>query len=131
MRLRTPILLALLALAVATPTARAQQEPELPPVTDPLRPFKDIEVGRYYLKRGNVVAAIDRFLDATKLRPNYAVAWQCLGEAYEKKGEKEEAVKAYDKYLEILPRGPESDKIRKRRDKLKQEFEQSKKKPAK
>ena len=131
MRLRTALYLAILGLAAAAPAARAQQEEELPPVTDPLRPFKDIEVGRYYMKKGNVDAAIDRFLDATKLRPAYAVGWQCLAEAYEKKGEKEEAIKAYDEYLKILPRGPESDKIRKRRDTIQKELVREKKKSGK
>src|SRR5215471_16105227 len=35
------------------------------PTWDPLRAEKDIEVGQYYMRKGDVDAAIDRFQDAT------------------------------------------------------------------
>src|SRR4029077_15247582 len=35
------------------------------PTWDPLRAEKDLEVGQYYMKKGDIDAAIDRFQDAT------------------------------------------------------------------
>src|SRR4029077_4125352 len=56
------------------------------PTWDPLRAEKDLEVGQYYMKRGDVDAAIDRFQDATTAKPGYAIPFRFLGEAQEKKG---------------------------------------------
>jgi len=36
---------------------------------DPLRAEKDLEVGQYYMKKGDLDAAIDRFQDATAAKP--------------------------------------------------------------
>src|ERR1700694_4206141 len=36
------------------------------PVYDPLRADKSVEIGTFYLKRGNYDAAIERFQDATR-----------------------------------------------------------------
>lgn len=84
------------------------------PVFDPLRAEKSIEVGLFYMKKHNYDAAIERFQDAAKSKPNFARPYLLLGEAYEKKGAKAEAVGAYENYLKILPQAPEGDKIRKR-----------------
>jgi hypothetical protein len=42
------------------------------PQWDPLRAEKDLEVGKYYMKKGDVDAAIDRFEDATTAKPTSA-----------------------------------------------------------
>src|ERR1700747_1268182 len=39
------------------------------PAWDPLRAEKDLEVGQYYMRKGDVDAAIDRFQDATTAKP--------------------------------------------------------------
>jgi len=39
------------------------------PTWDPLRAEKDLEVGQYYMRKGDVDAAIDRFEDATLAKP--------------------------------------------------------------
>ena len=88
------------------------------PVFDPLRAEKDIEVGRYYMRKGNLEAAIDRFRDATQARPGYALPFLLLGEAQERKGRKRDAVKSYTRYLDILPHAEDADKVRKRIEKL-------------
>ena len=84
------------------------------PKYDPLRAEKDIEVGNYYMKKGNIDAAIDRFLDAIEAHPNYALPFKLLGEAQEKKGLKREAIKSYIRYLDIYPHAEDKDKIIKR-----------------
>lgn len=85
---------------------------------DPYPAQKDLEVGMFYLHKGNVDAAIDRFKDAIQLRPNFAKPRLLLAEAYEKKGDKAEALKYYKEYLEVFPSAPDSKSIRKKIERL-------------
>jgi tetratricopeptide (TPR) repeat protein len=103
----------------APPSAKSQD-----PAYDPYRAAKDIEIGNFYLRKGDVDAAIDRFLDALQHKPDFAEPCRLLGEAYEKKDEKTEALKYYKEYLRIRPRAPDAGKIRKRISKLSEEVEQ-------
>src|ERR1700687_3192182 len=43
------------------------------PKWDPMRADKDIEVGKFYLRKGDLDAAIDRFQDAIEAKPGYAI----------------------------------------------------------
>ena len=97
------------------------------PTWDPLRAEKDLEVGQYYMHKGDVDAAIDRFQDATTAKPGYAVPFRFLGEAQEKKGLKKEAIKSYSRYLDLYPHAEDADKVRKKIDKLRAEVERKKK----
>lgn len=99
------------------------------PQWDPQRAEKDIQVGKYYMKKGDIDAAIDRFEDATVAKPGYAIPFLCLGEAYEKKGKKKPAVKAYQRYLDLYPHAEDGEKIRKKIEKLHQEIDKEKKLP--
>ncbi len=123
---RTILTLALLLghLGAARAQAPAQQPPEAP-AYDPYHAEKSIEVGRYYLKKGNYDAAIERFEEALRYKPNFAQAYHLLGGAYEKKGDKAEAVKAYQKYLEIVPSAEDAGKVRKRVDKLSRDLKRA------
>jgi len=96
------------------------------PKWDPLRAEKDLDVGRYYMRKGDVDAAIDRFLDAADAKPGYAIPFLLLGEAYEKKGQKKPAVKAYQRYLDLYPHAEDGDKIRKKIEKLHHEIDKEK-----
>jgi len=102
------------------------QEPKDQPKWDPLRAEKDIEVGKYYLNKGDTDAAIDRFMDAADAKPGYAIPYRYLGEAYEKKGQKKPAVKAYQRYLDLYPKAEDGDKIRKKIEKLHKEIDKEK-----
>ena len=87
----------------APPPAEPPPPPEPPkPVFDPLRANKSLEVGSFYMKRGNYDAAIDRFTDATQFEPGLARSYSLLGEAYEHKGDVDNALAAYRKYLQLL-----------------------------
>jgi len=97
------------------------------PSWDPLRAEKDIEVGQYYMRKGDVDAAIDRFQDATTAKPGYAVPFRYLGEAQEKKGLKKQAIASYSRYLDLYPHAEDGDKIRKKIDKLRGEVDRKKK----
>ena len=93
------------------------------PKWDPLRAEKDLDVGKYYMKKGDYDAAIDRFEDAVEAKPGYAVPFRFLGECYEKKGKKKPAAKAYQRYLDLYPHAEDGDKIRKKIEKLNQEID--------
>jgi len=97
------------------------------PTWDPLRAEKDLEVGQYYMKKGDVDAAIDRFQDATTAKPGYAIPFRYLAEAQEKKGLKKQAIKSYQRYLDLYPHAEDGDKIRKKIDKLHSEIDKQKK----
>ena len=93
---------------------------------DPQRAEKDLEVGKYYERKGDIDAAIDRYEDATIAKPGYAIPYRYLGAAYEKKGKKKPAVKAYQKYLDLYPHAEDGDKIRKKIEKLHEEIDKEK-----
>jgi len=97
------------------------------PTWDPLRAEKDLEVGQYYMRRGDVDAAIDRFQDATVAKPGYAIPFRFLGEAQEKKGLRKQAIKSYQRYLDLYPHAEDREKIQKKIDKLIKEVERAKK----
>lgn len=114
------------ASALEIPPAPPPAEPAPPPAPpkptfDPLRANKSLEVGSFYMKRGNYDAAIDRFTDATQFEPGLARSYSLLGEAYEHKGDVDSALAAYRKYLQLVrnsSNAPDRDKIQKRVEKL-------------
>jgi len=108
-------------------TDSAAQSAPGQPIWDPMRAEKDIEVGKYYMRKGDVDAAIDRFQDAAEAKPGYALPFRYLGEAYEKLGNKKQAVKSYQRYVDLYPHAEDGDKIRKKIEKLHQEIDQEKK----
>ena len=87
-------------------------------VYDPFHAAQDMEVGKFYMHKGDADAAIDRFKHAITLKPNFAEPRMLLGEIYEKKGDTPQAIRYYKEFLQILPEGPDSRKIRKRLEKL-------------
>ena len=109
-------------------TDNATQNAPDQPMWDPLRAEKDIEVGQYYMRKGDVDAAIDRFQDATLAKPGYAIPFRYLGEAQEKKGLKRDALKSYSRYLDLFPHAEDKSKIEKKIEKLRAEVEKSSKK---
>ena len=108
-------------------TDNATQNAPDQPTWDPLRAEKDMEVGQYYLHKGDVDAAIDRFQDATLAKPGYAIPFRFLGEAQERKGLKRDALKSYTRYLELFPTADDRDKIEKKVAKLRSDLDKSKK----
>ena len=99
----------------------AAQEQEYP--YDAYRAEKNLEIGLYYLKKSNYDAAIERFRESIRFKPNYARPHRLIAEAYEKKGDRVEAIKYYERYLEILPSADDAEKVRKRIQKLAQALE--------
>ena len=97
------------------------------PMWDPLRAEKDIEVGQHYMHKGDYDAAIDRFQDAIEAKPGYAIPFRYLGEAQEKKGLRKQAIKSYQRYLDLYPRAEDTERIKKKLEKLHREVEKEKK----
>ena len=97
------------------------------PAWDPLRAEKDLEVGQHYMHKGDYDAAIDRFQDAIEAKPGYAIPFRYLGEAQEKKGLKKQAIKSYQRYLDLYPHAEDAAKIKKKLEKLFKEVEKEKK----
>src|SRR5712691_8516193 len=103
--------------AKQTKDSATQNAPDQP-AWDPLRAEKDLEVGQYYMKKGDLDAAIDRFQDATQARPGYAIPFRYLGEAQERKGLKRQAIQSYQRYLDLYPHAEDAEKVKKRIEKL-------------
>ncbi|HKV25441.1 MAG TPA: hypothetical protein VJN93_12680 [Candidatus Acidoferrum sp.] len=104
-------------------TDSATQNSPDQPTWDPLRAEKDLEVGKYYMHKGDLDAAIDRFQDAALAKPGYALPYLRLGEAQEKKGLRRQAIKSYTKYLDLSPHADDRDKVQKKIDKLYKEVQ--------
>jgi tetratricopeptide (TPR) repeat protein len=88
--------------------------PEDNPAWDPFHAAQDIEVGTFYMHKGDMDAAIERFQDAIRLRPNFAKPRILIAEIYEKKGDKSEALHYYKEYLQVFPDAPDSKKVQKK-----------------
>ena len=97
------------------------------PKWDPLRAENDIDVGRHYMRMGDLDAAIDRFQDAIDSKPGFAIPFRYLGEAQEKKGLKKPAIKSYQRYLDLYPHAEDAAKIQKKIEKLYKELDKEKK----
>jgi tetratricopeptide (TPR) repeat protein len=109
------------------PPAQQPKEPEEqePPEEDanlkpkdysfnPLQANKELQVGILYFKKNSYKAAAGRFREATKWNPNLAEAWLRLGEAEEKRKNRQDAKNAYAKYLELQPEAKDAPEIRKK-----------------
>ena len=92
--------------------------PEDDPAWDPFHAQQDIDVGMYYLHKGDIDAAISRFEHAVSLRANFAKPRLLLAECYEKKNDPSEAARYYKEYLQVLPNAPDAKKVREKIDKL-------------
>jgi tetratricopeptide (TPR) repeat protein len=79
---------------------------------DPHKADKAVEVGDFYFKRGNYLAAASRYREALEWKSNDAIATFRLAEALEKLGQFAEARKSYSAYLKILPKGPFAERSR-------------------
>jgi len=97
-------------------TARSEQQGN--GATNQASAEEDIEVGTFYMHKGDTDAAIPRFQDAIGKQPNLGKPRILLAEAYEKKGDNINAVKSYEEYLRAFPHAPDKKKIEKKIEKL-------------
>jgi predicted Zn-dependent protease len=78
----------------------------------------DMEVAEYYLRKGDVDAAIGRLQDAIQLQPKLPRPYLLLAQACERKRDKAAAAKYYREYLRVSPTAPDAQKIQKKIEKL-------------
>lgn len=116
----------------APKSQKAQKPPvqeELPPEEDasakpkeytfnPLQAENEMKAGEFYFKRGKFVAAANRFKEATMWNPTLAEAFLRLGEADEKRHDRDGAKQAYSKYLEVAPDSKHAADVKKKLAKL-------------
>lgn len=98
-----------------TKTPAADEDPHK---YDAFNAEKDIEVGTFYMHKGDLDAAIPRFEEAASLRPNSGKPRLLLAELYEKKKDPNSALKYYREYLKVYPNAPDAKKIQKKIEKL-------------
>jgi len=75
---------------------------------DPHKAAKDVEVGDFYFKKKNYIAAESRYREALHYKDNDAIATYRLAVCLEKMDRGAEARAEYESYLKILPYGPEA-----------------------
>jgi tetratricopeptide (TPR) repeat protein len=99
-------------------TGDVKGPPQELPKYNPLPAEQDVDVGTYYMRKGDLDAAISRFEDAIQLKSDYARPRMLLAQLYEKKGNKTAAVKYYKEYLEVYPHAPDAKKVQAKIEKL-------------
>lgn len=87
---------------------------------DPHKAAKDIEVGDFYFKRKNYIAAESRYREALQYKDNDAMATYRLAVCLEKMQRPDEAREEYESYLKILPYGPQAEDAKKAIERLKE-----------
>lgn len=91
------------------------------PQWDPFHAEQDVEVGTFYMHKGDSDAAIGRFEDAIRLNPKLAKPRYLLAEIYEKKNNTARAIQYYKEYLQVYPDAPDAKKVEKKIEKLSKE----------
>jgi len=81
------------------------------PVYDPYHAAKDIDIGLFYQHKGDLPAAIDRYKEAIRLKPDYARPRLLLADIYEKEHDYPSALRYYREYLKVLPTASDAKKI--------------------
>jgi Tfp pilus assembly protein PilF len=80
---------------------------------------EDINVAKFYLNRGNFMAAYMRSKDAVKTEPDYAPTHFSLAQAAEKMKKVDEAKAEYNAYLKLAPDGDDAKAAHKALEELK------------
>ena len=95
-----------------------KSDPNQPQVYDAYHAMKAMEVGQYYLRKGDTEAALDRFQDAIRYKYDFGRPRLLIAEIYERRHDNAQAIRYYSEYLKILPQAPDAKKIKERIDKL-------------
>ena len=86
--------------------------PQKPMSEDEQQAVKDIEVGYYYLREKNYLAAESRLKEAVEIRPDSPEALIGLAQAQQKLGKRNDARQNYEAYLKLNPNGPDAEKVK-------------------
>jgi tetratricopeptide (TPR) repeat protein len=63
-------------------------------------------LGGYYFGQQEYTQAIEHYRKATEIAPDYSTAWNILGYAYRQNDDFENAEKAFQKYIALIPNDP-------------------------
>ncbi|MBM3725267.1 MAG: tetratricopeptide repeat protein [Acidobacteria bacterium] len=123
--LRSFLLACAAAVTLAAQQGQKPPEPPEPPEEDeglrekeysfnPLQAEKEFKIAGYYLKKGSLRAASQRYIEATRWNPSLAEAYLKLGEVLEKLKDTKGSKEAYAKYLELAPDAKNAGMIRRK-----------------
>ena len=87
---------------------KEESETEKPKEYNPLSAKNSVNIGNFYLKKKNYIAAVQRYLEAIEYQPDLTEAHEALARAYERNGE---IVKAAGVYRDFIRRYPDSPKV--------------------
>jgi tetratricopeptide (TPR) repeat protein len=90
----------------------AEAEPEY--TFNPIQAHKELQTGDFYYKKKSYKAAAGRYERATKWQPDLAEAYYKLGETREKLDQTEQAIAAYQKFLELSPAPRKAEDVKKK-----------------
>jgi tetratricopeptide (TPR) repeat protein len=135
---RTPVLLLVLGGLSAALPAAADQSSEYPPSCDSSKVSRsDVErahtvflSGKQYLEESNYDKAIGYFKDAYAIDCSVHAILPIIATAFERKGDKGEAVRALAEYLDRAPSAPDHDVIERRIKNLKDQMARDQPPPA-
>ena len=85
---------------------------------DPLLAEQSMNIGNYYFRQKNYIAAIQRYLEAIEYQPNSIPAYEALAKAYEKNGDILKSISTYKSFIDKYPDSPKSSEFRSRLAKL-------------
>jgi tetratricopeptide (TPR) repeat protein len=85
---------------------------------DPHMAQKNIEIGDFYFKRENYLAALSRYCEALTYKQDDAVATFRIAEVLDKSRDLAGARTYYQAYLKVLPRGPFAGQCKKALDRI-------------
>ena len=86
--------------------------PQKPMSEEEQQEAKDVEVGYYYLRDKNYVAAESRLKEAVEIKPDSPAALIGLAQAQQKLGKRNEARQNYEAYLKLNPNRPDAEKVK-------------------
>jgi tetratricopeptide (TPR) repeat protein len=120
--IRQPLLAVALAGTVIAVPALAQQPASYPPACDASKVSRgDVDrahtvflSGKQYLDESNYDKAISYFDDAYSIDCSVHAILPIIATAYERKGDKNEAVRALDEYLRRVPNAPDREHVERR-----------------
>lgn len=116
------LFVAVLAVCVARPASARQESSSASRVpaeqqialVNASKAAQDVDVGTFYIHKGDYGAAISRFEEAVQLNPKDAKARLLLAESYDKQGDRTHAIKTYRDYLTEFPNASDQKKIEKK-----------------
>ena len=105
--------------ATATPQEEEIQQAKEPEAAQPRKPVEKASPGQELFQEGNRLFAAGKYRDAAAvykqiiaMEPRNAGAYRALGSCYASLRQTEQAVRAYEQYVKIMPNAPDAAQVR-------------------